>query len=47
MVAVVPVVVRVADGDFLGGGQGAEDVDATNCAASYPDVALICLGSMI
>ena len=34
---VVVVVVRVADEDFLVGGQGAEDVDATSASRSYPD----------
>ena len=33
----VVVAVRVADEDFLAGGQGAEDVDATSCLSSYPD----------
>jgi hypothetical protein len=45
MVAVVPVVVRVADGDFLAGGQGAEGVDATSCVAFLPDDEFICAGS--
>lgn len=35
--AVVLVVVRVADEDFLVGGRGAEDVDATSASRSYPD----------
>lgn len=34
---VVVAVVRVADEDFLAGGQGAEDEDATSCLSSYPD----------
>jgi len=33
VVAVVLVVDRVADEDFLAGGQGAEDVGATSCFA--------------
>jgi hypothetical protein len=45
MVAVVPVVARVADEDFLADGLGAaEDVDATSCVAFVPR-RRICIGS--
>ena len=37
VVAVVLVVVRVADEDFLVDGQGAEGADATSASRSYSD----------
>jgi len=45
VVAVVPVVVRVADEDFLVGGQGAEDVDATSCLGFAPQRRICLYGS--
>jgi hypothetical protein len=41
----VVAVVRMADEDFLAGGQGAEDVDATSCLAFVSLAAeFICMG---